>query len=98
MKKVIKAPIIFSLLAASAFSIVGLEPSIAGNKELRWVGKCRVMKVGKGDYRIKRNANLIWKGTSFYGAWAAFHDRGRLNACDAPNNYFPYKMWGSGGN
>ena len=98
MKKVIKAPIIFSLLAASAFSIVGLEPSIAGNKELRWVGKCRVMKVGKGDFRIKRNANLIWKGTSFYGAWRAFHDYGRRVACDVPASYQIYKMWGSGGN
>ena len=96
MKKVFKAPIILSLLAASAFSIIGQEPARAGNKYLRTVGKCRVMKVGKGDFRIKRNDNLVWKGTSFIGAESAMRsNNGQLarTACDWSGD--AYKAWGS---
>jgi len=53
MKKVIKAPIIFSLLAASAFSIIGLEPSRAGNKVIDYRNDCKLVKVKKGFLRLK---------------------------------------------
>ena len=65
MKKVIKAPIIFSLLAASAFSIIGLEPSRAGNKMIYSRGDCKLMKIKKGVFKVKSFQNgLMWQGSS----------------------------------
>ena len=53
MKKVFKAPIILSLLAASAFSIIGQEPARAGNKLVATYKSCRLMKIKKGVFKVK---------------------------------------------
>ena len=55
MKIVFKAPIILSLLAVSAFSIIGLEPSRAGNKLIEVYDRCKLMKItdGNGIFKVK---------------------------------------------
>ena len=75
MKKVIKAPIIFSLLAASAFPIIGLEPSRAGNKVILYRNDCKLVKVKKGVFKVKSFQNgLMWQGSS-EGEGRAFVNR-----------------------
>ena len=58
MKKVFKAPIILSLLAASAFSIIGQEPARAGNTVVGRYGKCRLMRIKEGVLKVKKGVNL----------------------------------------
>ena len=53
MNKIFKAPIIFSLLAVSAFSIIGSEPSRAGNTTVKIFGDCRVMKINSTTFKVK---------------------------------------------
>ena len=58
MNKIFKSPIILSLLAASAFSVIGLEPSRAGNELIDKFRKCKVMKMeGKSLYKVKFKAS-----------------------------------------
>ena len=75
MKKVIKAPIIFSLLASSAFSLIILEPSTAGNKVITYRNDCKLVKVKKGVFKVKSFQNgLMWQGSS-EGEGIAFMNR-----------------------
>ena len=66
MKIVFKVQIILSLLAASAFSIIGLEPSRAGNKLIERYGSCRLMKItdGNGIFKVKKDSGLLVHETS----------------------------------
>ena len=65
MKKVIKAPIIFSLLAASAFSIIGSEPSRASNKFIKGFGSCYVVKTNSVTFKVKNNnSGQLWHTNS----------------------------------
>ena len=63
MKKVFKAPIILSLLAASAFSIIGQEPARAGNKLVDVYGSCKLMKITngpqKGIFKVKKKSGQL---------------------------------------
>ena len=59
MNKIFKAPIIFSLLAVSAFSIIGSEPLRAGNKEVKGFGRCRVMKINSTTFKVKNHAKAL---------------------------------------
>ena len=63
MKIVFKAPIILSLLAASAFSIIGQEPARAGNKLISVYGSCKLVKITsgpqKGIKKVKRNSGIL---------------------------------------
>ena len=68
MKKVFKAPIILSLLAASAFSIIGQEPARAGNKLISVYGSCKLVKITNGDgikkVKNKNTGQLYFKTSS----------------------------------
>ena len=66
MKKVIKAPIILQILASSAFSIIGSEPSRAGNTVVEVRGNFRLMKNEKGVFKVKNNKSgqLLYKTSS----------------------------------
>jgi len=65
MNKIFKAPIIFSLLAVSAFSIIGSEPSRAGNKTVKIFGDCRVMKINSTTFKVKEsNSDRLWHTNS----------------------------------
>ena len=63
MKIVFKAPIILSLLAASAFSIIGQEPARAGNKLISVYGSCKLVKITsgpqKGIKKVKKNSGTL---------------------------------------
>ena len=61
MKKVFKAPIILSLLAASAFSIIGQETARAGNTQVGMYGRCRLMRIKKGVLKVKKGATLLYQ-------------------------------------
>ena len=68
MKIVFKVQIILSLLAASAFSIIGLEPSRAGNKLIDVYGSCKLMKItdGNGIFKVKKKntGQLVYETSS----------------------------------
>ena len=64
MNKIFKAPIIFSLLAVSAFSIIGSEPSRAGNTIVKIFGSCRVMKINSATFKVKSNSGKLWHTNS----------------------------------
>ena len=53
MKKFFKAPIILSLLAASAFSIIGQEPARASNTLVERYHNCRLMKIKNKVFKVK---------------------------------------------
>ena len=54
MKKVFKLPIILSILAASAFSIIGSEP-VRANKLIKTYKNCKLMEMDSGSpkYKVK---------------------------------------------
>ena len=65
MNKIFKAPIIFSLLAVSAFSIIGSEPSRAGNKYIKGFGPCYVVKTNSTTFKVKQNnSGKLWHTNS----------------------------------
>jgi len=64
MKKVFKAPIILSLLAASAFSLIGSEPSRAGNKIIKEFYKCKTIKTGKNEFKVKNQRGQLFHTNS----------------------------------
>jgi len=58
MNKIFKAPITLSLIAASAFSIIKLEPARAGNELIDKFRQCKLMKIGgKSLYKVKFKAS-----------------------------------------
>ena len=72
MKKVFKAPIIFSLFAATVFSIIGSEPARSnpfygnhGNKSVKYqFGNCKLHKYTKNWLEVKSFGNVIYEPAS----------------------------------
>ena len=64
MNKILKAPIIFSLLAVSAFSVIGSEPSRAGNKVVKVGYKCSTIKTGKNEFKVKNSRGQLFHTNS----------------------------------
>ena len=84
MKIVFKAPIILSLLAVSAFSIIGLEPSRAGNKLISVYGSCKLVKIKNGG-GIKKVKN-VYSGRLYFETFSTKDGKDFMRNSDVCKN------------